>query len=202
LEGEDEDWHLTPADALGGKKAPITYAGLAGGVYTFTAAARTDTLDASSEISFAVYVVSRPPELFLSTASVAGRPMERPGALQAIVGQPIQMRLTSEDDQSGSLTYRYRVEGLNDDWTSTHRSEITFTLSAAGTYTFLAMALDGEGQSSNLVGSQIVITEPETPQESDQLPLATIAAGMGVLAALFIGSAVYLILKRRRRESW
>ncbi len=202
LEGVDEDWRIAPARSLGGKRPSITYAGLAGGVYTFTAAARTQALDYGPEISFSVVVASRPPELFLARVAVAGRPAEQPGAVRSTIEQPIQIELSSGDDQPEPLTYRYQIEGLSDGWTETTRSEISFTLSAAGTYTFVAMALDGEGQASALVGSQIIVSEGGKADDSMQLPVETVAAGMGALAVLFIGTAVILILRRRRRESW
>lgn len=202
LEGADEGWRLMPGHALGGKQASITYAGLPGGVYTFTAAARTDVLDSSPEISFTLYVLSRPPKLFLGEASVAGRPAEQPGTLQSYVDQPVRIHLSSGDDQPEPLAYRYKIEGLGDGWTETTSSEISFTLSAAGTYTFVAMALDSEGQSSDLVGSQIKVSEREQVQASTRLPVESIAAGMGALAVLFIGTAILLMIRRKRRESW
>lgn len=202
LEGADEDWRFAPARSLGGKQASIVYAGLPGGVYTFSVAARTDALDYGPEISLAVYVLSRSPELVLDTATVAGRPAEQPGALRSYVGQPVQFRLSSIDDQLEPLTLRYRIEGLGDNWTETIDSEISFTLSAAGTYTLVAMAVDDEGQSSPPIGSQIVVSERKKAEDSTGLSVETIAAGMGVLAALFICTAVVLIIRRRRRESW
>lgn len=202
LEGADEGWRLAPAHSLGGKQASISYAGLPGGVYTFTAAARTAALDSSSEISFTLYVLSRSPELSLDRATVAGRPAEQPGTLESSVGQPIQIRLGGNDDQREPLTYRYRIEGLGDGWTETASAEVSFTLSAAGTYTFVAMALDSEGQPSEQVGAHINVTDPENVQAPSQLPVESIAAGMGVLAVLLIGSAIVLIVRRRRRESW
>jgi ligand-binding sensor domain-containing protein len=202
LEGADNRWWLAPAYALGGREASVSYAGLPGGVYTFTAAIRTDALDYSPDISFTIYVLSRPPELFLDQAMIAGRPAERPGTLQSYVDQPIQIQLSSNDDQPESLTYRYRIEGLGDNWTETTSSEISFTLSTAGIYTFVAIALDGEGQSSELVGSQIEVSGQAQVRASNRLPVELIAAGLGVLAVLFIGSAVVLTVSRKRRESW
>jgi hypothetical protein len=202
LEGTDEDWRVAPARALGGKRASITYAGLAGGVYTFTAVARTDFLDASPEVGFPLIVVSRPPELVLDDASVAGRIAELKGLVRSYVGQPVQFQLTSGDDQLEPLTYRYQVRGLGDGWTETIGSEISFTLSAAGIYTFVAMAVDDEGQSSPLVSSRIVVSERPQDQGSTGLPVQTIAAAMGVVAVIFIVSAIVLVIRRRRRESW
>jgi hypothetical protein len=202
LEGIDEDWRLVPARSVGGKNASFVYAGLPGGAYTFTVAARTDALDSSPYISFTVHVLSHPPELFIDTAAIAGRPAEQPGILMPFVEQPIQFRLTGDDDQVEPLTYRYRIEGLGDGWTETTRTEISFTLSAAGTYTFVALAVDDEGQSSTLVGSHIVVSEREEIADSTSLPLEAIAAGLGVLAVIFIGSAVALTIRRRRRERW
>jgi ligand-binding sensor domain-containing protein len=202
LEGAEEDWRLTPAYSLGGKQASVTYAGLPGGVYTFTAAARTATLDYSPEVSFSLYVLSRSPELALDLATVAGRPSEQPGTLESNIGQPIQIRLTSSDDQPEPLMYRYRIEGLGTGWTETASAEVSFTLSAAGIYTFVALAVDNEGQASEQVGAQINVTDPSEVQASFQLPVESIAAGMGVLAVLLIGSAIVLIVRRKRRESW
>jgi ligand-binding sensor domain-containing protein len=202
LEGSDEDWRLVPARSLGGKRAAVNYAGLAGGVYTFTVVARTEELDASPEESLPLYVLSRPPKLFIDTATVAGRPVEQLGSLQSQVGQPIAIRLSADDDQSAPVTIRYRIEGLQDDWTETTRSEISFTVAAGGTFTFVARALDVEGQSSPLVASQIVVSERAQDRGSTGLPVETIAAGMGLLAVLFIGSAILLVIRRRRRESW
>ena len=201
LEGFD-DWRLLPAHALGGKRASITYAGLPGGVYTFTAAARTDALNYSPEVSLRLQVLSRPPQLFLEQATVAGRPAGQPGALRAYVEQPIQIRLGSDDDQAGSLTWSYQIEGLGGGWTETTHSEISFTLSAAGTFTFVAIALDGEGQASPPVASQIVVNERVKAERSSALPVGVIAAGLGMLSLLFIGIAIRLIIRRRRRESW
>jgi ligand-binding sensor domain-containing protein len=202
MEGVGRDWRVVPARALGGKQASITYAGLAGGVYTFTFAARTEDLDSSPEESLSVYVLSRPPRLFIDTATVAGRPVEQLGSWQSQAGQPIAIRLNGDDDQPAPLTVRYRIEGLGDDWTETTAAEISFTLTAGGTYTFVATALDDEGQSSPLVAAQIVVTEGEQGEGSSGLPVEAIAAGMGVLAVFFIGSAILLMLRRRRRESW
>ena len=84
----------------------------------------------------------------------------------------------------------------------TASSVISFTLSNAGTFTFVAMALDSDGQSSAVVGSQIVVSEREQAQDSTQLPVELIAAALGALALLFLGSAIVLIIRRRRRESW
>jgi hypothetical protein len=201
LQGFD-DWRVLPARALGGKQASITYAGLPGGVYAFTAAARTDALDYGPELSFALYVLSRPPELFLDQATVAGRPVEQPGALRAYVEQPLQFQLSSGDDQGGALTYRYQIQGLGQGWTETTRSEISFTLSAAGTFTFVALALDDEGQASLPVGAQITVSTRETVERTGALPVQALAGGLLLLALLFIGAAIRLIVKRRQRESW
>ncbi len=202
LEGFDLDWRLIPASALGGKQAALTYAGLPGGVYTFTAAARSDALAYGPSVQFSLRVISRPPRLVLDGAAVAGRPVEHPGALRAYVSQPIQFRLSANDDQLTPLAYRYRVEGLGEGWTDTLGAEISFTLSAAGVYTFVAQAVDDEGQSSAPVGAQIVVSEWPAARQSRQLPVGTIAAGMGVASAVFIGMAVLLIVRRKRRESW
>jgi hypothetical protein len=202
LEGADQDWRLMPALALGGKQASISYAGLPGGVYTFTVAAATYALDFSPEISFALYVLSRPPELYLDTATVAGQVAQQTGLLQSYVGESIQMQLSGADDQLEPLTYRYRIEGRGSGWTETTESTISFTVSAAGTYTFVALALDDEGQSSLPVGAQILVSERETEQGPRRLPVETIAAVMGVLAVAFIGSAVVLMVRRQRRERW
>lgn len=202
LEGADDRPRLVPAYSMGGKQGSITYAGLPGGIYTFTAAMRTFALDTSPEVSFTLYVLSRPPDLALDQAIVAGRLAEQPGTVQSYVDQAIQFRLSSSDDQLEPLTYRYRVEGLGDSWTETTGAEISFTLSAAGTYTFLAMALDSEGQSSELVGSQIRVNERQQAETSTELPVESIAVGLGILAILFIGSAIVLIVRRKRRESW
>jgi hypothetical protein len=202
LEGSDEDWRLVPAASLGGKRASINYAGLAGGVYTFTIVARAEELDSSPEESLSLYVLSRPPQLFIDTATVAGRPVEQLGSFQSQVGQPIAIRLSPDDDQLVPVTIRYRVEGLQDDWTETTRSEISFTVAAGGTFTFVAQALDDEGQSSPLVASQIVVSESAQDGGSTGLPVETVATGLGLLAVLFIGSAILLFLRRRRRESW
>jgi hypothetical protein len=201
LEGVDEDWRLAPARSLGGNQAAITYAGLPGGTYTFTVAARTDALEASPEISFTLFVLSRPPRLSVDRATVAGRPAERSGALRALVGQPIHFQLSGGDDQTEPLTYRYRIEGLRDGWTTTTRSEISFTLSAAGTYTFVAMALDEQGQASEPIGSQISVSARGNVQTSPRLPPEVLAAGLSLLAVFFIGSAILLRVRRRRRES-
>jgi hypothetical protein len=197
-----EDWRTSPALALGGKQPSIVYAGLPAGVYTFTVAARTPTLDYGPEASFVLYVLSRPPELFLDTVSVAGRPVAQPGALRAYVGQPIQIQLSGNDDQPQSVLYRYRVEGLGDGWTETTQSVLSFTLPEVGIYTFTAMALDDEGQSSPPIGSQIVVSEREKFGRSSPLPVGTIAAGLGIAAAFLIGVAILTMLRRRRRESW
>jgi ligand-binding sensor domain-containing protein len=202
LEGFDDDWRVLPADALGGKQASIAYAGLPAGVYTFTVAARTNALDYSPDVGFALYVLSRPPELSLDGATIAGRPAESPGTLQPYIDQPIQIQLSGGDDQLEPLIYRYRIEGLGDGWTETTQPLISFTLSAADTYTFVAMALDSEGQSSPLVGSQITVSEREEAERSSPLPVGSLAAGLGVTSALLIGMAIWLLIKRRRRESW
>jgi ligand-binding sensor domain-containing protein len=202
LEGADEGWRLAPAHSLGGKLASVTYAGLPGGVYTFTAATRSGALDYSREVTVALYVLSRPPALLLDQATVEGRPADRPGTLESRIGQPVQIRLASNDDQPEQLTYRYRIEGLGDNWTETTSAEVSFTLSAAGTYTFVAVALDSEGQTSEQVGTQINVSDPNEVQRSFRLPVEAMAAGMGVLAALLIGSAIVLMVRRRRRESW
>lgn len=202
LEGVDEGWRLVPAALLGGKQASITYADLADGVYTFTVAAQSHALDASPALSITLLVLSRPPQLFLEGASVAGRPVEEPSTLWSFVDQPIQIHLTGSDDQQQPTTYRYRIEGLGKNWTETTTSEISFSLSSAGTYTFVATALDGEGQSSYPVASQIVASAREPVQDSTQLPIGAIAAGLAALAVLFIGSAIVLIIRRRQRESW
>lgn len=201
LEGIDQDWRLAPARSLGGKQAAITYAGLPGGTYTFTVAARTDALQASPEISLTLLVVSRPPRLSVDRATVAGRPAEQSGALRAFVGQPVGFQLSGGDDQTQPLTYRYRVEGLSDGWTTTTRSEISFTLSAAGTYTFVAMALDEQGQASEPVGSQISVSARESVQDSGRLPPQLLSIGLSLLAVFFIGSAIMLRIRRRRGES-
>jgi hypothetical protein len=202
LQGADDKPRLLPAYAMGGRRGSITYAGLPGGIYTFTAALRTAALDTSPEVSFTLYVLSRPPELALDKAIVAGRLADEPGTIQSYVDQAIQIRLDSDDDQLEPVTYRYRVEGMEDNWTETTGAEISFTLSAAGTYTFLAMALDSEGQSSELVGSQIRVNERQQAETTTELPVETIAAGLGILAVLFFGGAVVLIVRRRQRESW
>jgi ligand-binding sensor domain-containing protein len=202
LEGVDKAWHFVPAGVLGGKQASITYAGLAGGAYTLTVAAHNDALDYSPPISFPVYVTSRPPDLMLARVEIAGRPRQGMGVLQAYVEQPIQIQLSSADDQARPLTYRYQIQGLNDLWTTTRRSEISFTLSSAGIYTFVAEALDGEGQSSPAVGSQIVVQEIPVAQEPGGFPMQTIAIGLGILAVLFIGAAGLITVRRRRRVSW
>jgi hypothetical protein len=62
--------------------------------------------------------------------------------------------------------------------------------------------VDNEGQASEQVGAQINVTDPSEVQASFQLPVESIAAGMGVLAVLLIGSAIVLIVRRKRRESW
>jgi hypothetical protein len=201
MEGVDRDWRLAPARSLGGKQAAITYAGLPGGTYTFTVAARTDALEASPEISFTLFVLSRPPRLSVERATVAGRPAEQSGVLRAFVGQPLLFQLSGGDDQTQPLTYRYRIEGLSDGWTTTTRSEISFTLSAAGTYTFVAMALDEQGQASEPVGSQIDVKARGNVQDSSRLPPEVLAAGLSLLAVFFIGSAILLRARRRRRES-
>jgi hypothetical protein len=64
------------------------------------------------------------------------------------------------------------------------------------------MALDSEGQSSELVGSQIRVNERQQAETSTELPVESIAVGLGILAILFIGSAIVLIVRRKRRESW
>jgi len=202
LEGSDEGWRLVPARSLGGKQASINYAGLAGGVYTFTVVARTEELDSSPEESLSLYVLSRPPQLFIDTATVAGRPVEQLGSFQSQVGQPIAIRLRADDDQLAPVTIRYRVEGLGDDWTETARSEISFTVAAGGTFTFVAQALDDEGQSSPMVASQILVSESAQDRGATGLPVETTAIGLGLLAVLFIGSAILLSMRRRRRESW
>jgi ligand-binding sensor domain-containing protein len=202
MEGIDAGWRLTPATLLGGKQASITYADLPDGVYTFTAVAQSNTLDASPELSLTLLVLSRPPKLFLEGASVAGRPVEEPSKLHSFVEQPIQIHLAGSDDQLQPTTFRYRIEGLGDNWSETTTSEISFSLSSAGTYTFVALALDGDEQSSYPVASQIVVSDREPIQDSTQLPIGTIAAGLAVLAVLFIGSAIVLIIRRRQRESW
>jgi hypothetical protein len=201
LEGVDKDWRLAPARSLGGKRAAITYAGLPGGTYTFTVAARSDALEASPEISLALLVLSRLPRLAVDSATVAGRPAEQPGVLHTFAGQPISFQLSGGDDQPEPLTYRYRIEGLGDGWTTTTRSEISFTLSAAGTYTFVAMALDDQGQASEPVGSRISVRARENVQDSAPVPPDLLAVGLGLLAAFFIGSALLLRLRRRRRDS-
>jgi hypothetical protein len=202
LEGIDQGWRLVPVQSLGDKQGSLTYAGMPGGVYTLTAAVRTDALNSSPEISFTLYVLSRSPNLSLDAASIAGRPADQPGALRSHVGQPIQIRLSGDDDQLEPLTYRYRIEGMGGNWTTTASSEISFTLAAAGTYTFVATALDSEGQLSEPVGSQITVSEAAQAQTSEELPVEMIAAVLGALAVLSVGSAVFLFIRRKRRESW
>ena len=202
LQGFDDNWRVLPASSMGGKQASITYAGLPGGTYTFTASVRTNTLDHSPNISFTLHVLSRPPQLVLDQATVAGRPAEQPGTLETFVEQPIQIQLSGDDDQPEPLIYRYRIEGLSDVWTETTSPQISFTLSAVGTYTFVAKALDGEGQSSTLVGSQIVVSAKEQAGRSSSLPVESIAVGLGLLAVLLIAMAFLLIARRKRRESW
>jgi hypothetical protein len=202
LEGFEKDWRVLPARSTGGKRASITYAGLPAGVYTFTAAARTDRLDHSPAVTLAVYLLSRPPKISIDGASVGGRPVDQLGTLQVYVEQPIMFQLTSADDQLDPLHYRYRIEGLGRVWTETTSAEISFTLSAAGTYTFVAMGLDDIGQSSPIVGSQIIVSEREEVKSPSRFPVGTIVTGLGVLSALLIGIAVVLIARRRRRESW
>lgn len=191
LEGFDDEWRVLPARSWGDKQVSITYAGLPGGVYTFTAAARTNMLNYGPQVGFTLYVVSRPPQLVLDQVTT-----------RAYVEQPIHVRWSSSDDQLGPLTYSYRIEGLSDNWTATTRSEISFTLSVAGTYTLVAKAVDSEEQASLPVSAQIVVRARGQVQRSDRLPVGTIAAGMGVLSALLIGAAIFLIFKRKRRESW
>ncbi len=201
LEGWD-DWRIIPARALGGKQALVSYAGLPGGTYTFTVSARTTALDYSSEASFPLYVLSRPPEVFLSQATVAGRPVEQVGALQAYVEQPIQLLLGSSDDEAETPTYRYQIKGLSEGWTETTRSEISFTVSSAGTFTFVAVALDGERQESSPVGAQIIVRESVQAEQASSLPTGAIAVVLGVLALLFITIGIALFVRRKRRESW
>jgi ligand-binding sensor domain-containing protein len=202
LAGYDDGWHHIPARALGGKQASISYAGLPGGAYTFTVAARTQALDYSPPLSFSLYVVSHSPELSLDRAAVAGEVVDPPGSLETYVQQPVQIQLHGTDDQWEPLIYRYRIEGLGSGWTETLSSDISFTLSSAGTFTFMAMALDAEGQSSPPVGAQIVVNERPTQEPSGGLPLQTFAVLLAGLAVLFIGAAIVLIIRRRRRESW
>jgi hypothetical protein len=128
--------------------------------------------------------------------------VEEPSKLHSFVEQPIQIHLAGSDDQLQPTTFRYRIEGLGDNWSETTTSEISFSLSSAGTYTFVAIALDGDEQSSYPVASQIVVSDRELAQDSTQLPIGAIAAGLAVLAVLFIGSAIVLIIRRRQRESW
>ncbi len=201
LQGWD-DWRVLPARALGGKQAFVSYAGLPGGAYTFTISARSAALDYGPGVSFPLYVLSRPPGLFLSQATVAGRPVEQTGALQAYVEQPIQFLLSSSDDEAGMLTYRYQIEGLGEGWTETTRSEISFTVSSAGTFTFVAVALDSEGQASSPVGAQIIVRESVPAKPASSLPAGAIAGGLGALSLVFITIAIMLIVKRKRRESW
>jgi hypothetical protein len=201
LQGWD-DWRVVPARALGGKQAFVAYAGLTGGTYTFTMSARNAMLDYGPEVSFPLYVLSRPPQVFLDQASVAGRPVEQTGALQAYVEQPIQFRLSSSDDQAGRPTFRYQIEGLEEGWTETVSSEISFSVSSAGTFTFVAVALDGEGQESPPVGAQIVVRERLPEERGSSLPTGAIAGGLGALSLFFIVIAIMLIVRRRRRESW
>jgi hypothetical protein len=118
------------------------------------------------------------------------------------VDQPIQIRLHSVDDQRAPLAYRYRIQGQNETWTETTHAEISFTLSSAGTYTFVAAAVDGEDQASSLVGSQITVAEREADSDSSQFPVEIVAAALGLLAVLFIGAAIQMIIRRQRRESW
>jgi hypothetical protein len=202
LDGYDENWRLMPAGQVGGKQASLSYAGLEGGVYTFTVAARSDALDHSAEESFTLMVLSRPPDVVLESVRVGERPAARSSPWNVYIGQPVQIRLGGTDDQGRSLTYRYRIEGSSPGWTETQRSEVSFTLSAAGTYTFTALAVDGEGQSSPVVGSQIIVRDRDQPASSTGLPIGAIAGGMGVLAIILIGSAVLLMIRRRQRESW
>jgi len=75
-------------------------------------------------------------------------------------------------------------------------------LSAVGTYTFVAKAVDGEGQSSTWVGSQIVVNAKEQAGRSSSLPVESIAVGLGLLSVLLIAMALLLIARRKRRESW
>ncbi len=202
LEGFEDDWRVLPARSLGGKRASFTYAGLPAGVYTFTVAARTDTLDYSPNVTFELYVLSRPPQLLLDRVDVAGRSVEGRGTLQAFVGQPIQIQLARGDDQLGPLVYRYQVQGLGQGWTETTQSAISFTVSVAGTYTFVVRAVDSEGQSSPLVGAEIVVSEREAVGGRGLLSSGSIAAGLGLISALFIGTAILLIIRRKRRENW
>jgi hypothetical protein len=202
LEGIDQAWRIVPAPALGGKRAALTYAGLPGGVYTFTAAAGNDVLDYGPGLSVTLYVLSRPPQLFLDRVTVAGRPVEEPSHVQAYVAQPLQFRLSGADDQLTPLTYRYQIQGLDDVWTETLKSDIAFTLTNAGTFTFVAAALDGEGQSSMPVGAQIVVREREVVQRSGGFPIELLVIILAGGAVLLLGGAAWLAIQRRRRESW
>jgi hypothetical protein len=47
-----------------------------------------------------------------------------------------------------------------------------------------------------------VVSEREQIADASPLPLGTLAVGMGVLAVIFIGSAIVLTVRRRRRERW
>jgi hypothetical protein len=202
LAGVDPGWRLLTANAAQGKQVSISYAGLAGGVYTFTAAARAGTLDYSPAITFALYVLSQPPSVFLQNVTVGERPVAYSEPWQAFIEQPIWVEMRGSDDQGGRVAYRYRVEGANQGWTETNQSEISFTLSAAGTYTFSVVAVDGEGQVSEVAGAPIIVREREVASSARRLPMQAIAIGMGLIGVLFIGSAVVLMVRRRQRESW
>jgi hypothetical protein len=69
-------------------------------------------------------------------------------------------------------------------------------------FTFVAVALDGEGQKSSPVGAQIVVRERLPVERGSSLPTGAIAGGLGALSLFFIVIAIMLIVRRRRRESW
>jgi len=144
---------------------------------------------------------SHPLDLYLSHVSVGGVEVApRTAVTVPWSNQPLTADLSTLDfTRTNQVTFRYRVEGINENWQDSPKHDLRYPPLSPGHYKLVAMAVDAEaGRMSAPVSVTFTITPPWW--RTVYMDCAETALALLLLAALWRWSLRQHVARERRLE--